>query len=74
MIQVCPEHFYQGVRADRIMTENAFVVGIAGLGAIAIGSGFLHTKIVLIVLRSFSGIRAFLFYFLYSPILTSRLV
>jgi hypothetical protein len=35
-------------------------VGIAGLGSLSLGAGFLNTKIVLIIFRALSGIRAYL--------------
>lgn len=37
-------------------SEYAFAFGILSLGAIALGSGFVRNKIVLIVLRALAGI------------------
>lgn len=45
-------------RTTDITLEYAFIFGVAGLGCISIGAGFVKEKIILIVLRALTGIGA----------------
>ena len=46
----------RAVKANSTFAEFAFIGGVAALGVLSIGAGFVTSKIPLIVLRALSGI------------------
>jgi hypothetical protein len=68
LVRISPKRASLDRRADEWSVEYAFIGGVAALGCVSLGLGFVRQKILLFVLRGISGLCKYPNFFIYTQV------